>query len=180
MDTLPHLSTGGGCFHHYRMSTGQHCCRAQVSLCIFMCHPQQQLLFPNLCLNLICQVTHLGQGFVSVLGSLGCHNKMPQTKNLLLIVLVRGKAKITMPMGPVSGEGFLLGLQMATPCCVFTARPFGGVQVEREEASSWVSLFSQGNKSHHECSILTTSSKPPKDPQLQIPSHEVGASTREF
>ena len=81
---------------------------------------------------------------------------------------MRGKAKITMPMGPVSGEGFLLGLQMATPCCVFTW-PFGGVQVEREEASSWVSLFSQGNKSHHECSILTTSSKPPKDPQLQIP-----------
>ena len=51
---------------------------------------------------------------------------------------MRGKAKITMPMGPVSGEGFLLGLQMATPCCVFTW-PFGGVQVEREEASSWVS-----------------------------------------
>ena len=39
---------------------------------------------------------------------------MPQTKNSLFIVLVRGKAEITVPMGPVSGEGFLLGLQMAT------------------------------------------------------------------
>ena len=51
---------------------------------------------------------------VSVLGSLGCHNKMPQTKNLLFTVLVRGKAKITVSMGPESGEGSLLGLQMAT------------------------------------------------------------------
>ena len=39
---------------------------------------------------------------------------MPQTKNLLFTVLVRGKAKITVSMGTESGEDSLLGLQMAT------------------------------------------------------------------
>ena len=55
-----------------------------------------------------------------------------------------------------------------------------GVCRWRERKQAPGCLFSQGNESHHECSILTTSSKPPKDPQLQIPSHEVGLQHMNF
>ena len=104
-----------------------------------------------------------------------CHNKIPQVgwlKQQKFISHSSGGWEVT-DWG--AGEvGFILRFLFLPcwrlpPCCVLAWPFLMCVHEEREEASSWVSLFSQGNKSHHECSILTTSSKPPKDPQLQIP-----------
>ena len=135
-------------------------------LCIFVCRPQQQLLFPDFSPSTSSARQHIYvRVLVSVLVRLGCRNKMPQARWLrqqefTFYSTGDGKFKIKVPAGPVSREGSLLGFQTATSLLCLHMAFLGCAGGEKGSKLSGVSSYKGTNPSMR---------APPSRPCLNLP-----------